>query len=137
MVLANPEGGRARVGGLDGPGQLYAVHAGHLHVQHREVVRLSGRAELFQGFLTAFDGRGLYTPGRELFLQDGAVGAIVVDHQCPSPGEVHLHAPRGGGVLALLFQGHGKGEGTAAARFALYSHLPAHQGHELFADGEP
>src|SRR5215208_1707148 len=104
--------------GFDPPAELHAVHAWHLYVQDSEVVRyitVHGGAELFEGLRTALDARGLHSPGRELLLEDRAVGPAVVYDQRPPSGEIRGDRRCGTGMGRLLVEGHGKREGAADA----------------------
>jgi hypothetical protein len=82
-----PGRGEGRVG-VDGRGELQAVHPGHVHVEDGEIEGLAapGRfVEGFEGLGAALGAVHLHAPAAQLQAQDVEVGEVVVHHQHPRP----------------------------------------------------
>jgi hypothetical protein len=89
-----PGRGEGRLG-VDGLGELQAVHPGHVHVEDGEIEGLAepGRfVEGFEGLGAALGAVHLHAPAAQLQAQDVEVGEVVVHHQHPRAFE-----PGGGG----------------------------------------
>ena len=118
--------------------QRVAVHVGHMHVDQCQGKGLAGAGGSKHGVQSGRTARHQGRPQLPLvqrFLQDAAVGGVVVDHQ-------HLHAihrlrlrqHRREGRAARQSEARGEMEGAAFAELAFHPDAPVHGFHQPAGD---
>src|SRR6266702_1166 len=125
-----------RTVGLDGTGERQPIHARHLHIDNRHVVRLATRhrsAQHVESMGAGFGAAIAHMPTDNVLMQNCTVDRVVIDRQHAQAAQVHAltRYPRGRET-----KWDGEPECAALSRLAVHAYFAAHQTHELRRDGE-
>ncbi len=123
----------------DGMGDLKAIHAGHLHIQDRQVVGPAGPGSLAQHFERRGrlgNGGQLQAPTGELLAENLEVRRIVVECQDAQLAQVGRNLTDVGRGAGLLGERHRTPERGTTAKLAVDTDLACHQLDQRFGNGQ-